>query len=279
MMARALSWIVLTAFAGAFPVLSQSEAGRCPDGGPEKGDLGIVSLVCIGEACEVNRHEGRNNYIHDFPTEPRVEGIDPNGPAAGKLRRGDVLVAINGALITTREGGLRLANLAPGSEITLTIRREGVQKDVRIVSRPVCLSYRVPMKGAFVLLAPALQRDPRRPPVPEDPRRRVKPNVDFGMELECSDCGWRPDATGWRGWYSSGPPIVRRVEPGGPASRAGVQPGDVLLGINGIRFDTDAIRSQLQSLRPGQPTTLTLGRKGAIRNITVVPRALPKDRP
>ena len=44
---------------------------------------------------------------------------------AGKLHTGDILIAIDGVLITTRDGGRRLANLRPGVPITLRIRRDG----------------------------------------------------------------------------------------------------------------------------------------------------------
>jgi S1-C subfamily serine protease len=69
---------------------------------------------------------------------------------------------------------------------------------------------------------------------------------------------------------------VRSVRPGGPASRGGVQTGDVIVGVNGRRVtgpsDVSAgIQGQapgdivtIQVLRDGQPVTVDveLGKRG-----------------
>lgn len=111
--------------------------GSCPEGHPETGDLGISHLLCVGGSCSVNLRTG-NGYAHDFSTEPRIQGLDRNGPAWGRLQDGDVLIAIDGVLITTREGGRRLANLTPGKPVELRVRREGKETDVTVIPRLGC---------------------------------------------------------------------------------------------------------------------------------------------
>src|SRR5918999_378345 len=120
--------------------------GRCPEGHPETGDIGITSLLCVSGSCAVNLRSGRG-YTHEFSTEPRIDGVDRGGPADGKLRDGDVIVAIDGVLITTREGGRRLANLKVGVPVTLRIRRAGREMDVTLVSKLGCNMPRLAVLG------------------------------------------------------------------------------------------------------------------------------------
>lgn len=110
---------------------------RCPEGHPETGDLGIEYLLCVTGSCATNMRTERG-YTHDFSTEPRIGGILDGGPADGKLQDGDILIAIDGVLITTREGGRRLANLQPGKPVTLRLRRGGREMDVTVVPKLGC---------------------------------------------------------------------------------------------------------------------------------------------
>ena len=112
-------------------------SGQCAGGTPESGDLGISHLLCVGGSCSVNLRTG-SGYAHDFSTEPRIQGLDRNGPAWGRLQDGDVLIAIDGILITTREGGRRLANLTPGKPVELRVRRGGKEMDVTVLPRLGC---------------------------------------------------------------------------------------------------------------------------------------------
>jgi S1-C subfamily serine protease len=121
----------------AFVASAAGQSGGCPEGHPETGDLGISHLLCVGGSCSVNLRTGRG-YAHDFSTEPRIQGLDRNGPAWGRLQDGDILVAIDNILITTLEGGRRLANLTPGRPVELRIRREGREMEVTVVPRLGC---------------------------------------------------------------------------------------------------------------------------------------------
>ncbi len=99
-------------------------AGRCPEGHPESGDLGIGSLLCISGSCTINLRTSRD--------------LRESSPAAGKLQGGDILLTIDGVLITSREGSRRMANLKPGRPVTLRIRRAGREIDVVLVPRLGC---------------------------------------------------------------------------------------------------------------------------------------------
>jgi regulator of sigma E protease len=77
------------------------------------------------------------------------------------------------------------------------------------------------------------------------------------------------------GWLPDIHPIVRRVVTDGPAGRAGLRPGDVLLALNGesIRISPEGhnpISERLQKLG-GQPVALTIEREGRQLDLTVTP--------
>src|SRR5687767_14845201 len=89
------------AAACAFSAAASPQALRCPEGHPETGDIGLSHLLCVAGSCSVNLRTDRG-YSHDFSTEPRIRGVEKDGPSWGRLQDGDVLVAVDGVLITTR---------------------------------------------------------------------------------------------------------------------------------------------------------------------------------
>jgi S1-C subfamily serine protease len=243
---------------------------RCPEGHPATGDLGIEYLLCVGGSCSVNLRTDRG-YTHDFSTEPRVRGIQPGGPSAGKLRNGDILISIDGALITTVEGGRRLANLTPGEPVTLRIRRGDKEMDVTVVPRLGCNMPRLAVLGGSETTAPALQRGDRLPFTSRILRTAPAP-VDFGMEIDCGSCGWRFTDDGGVIFQTVDPPVVVSVEPDGPADEAGLRPGDILLQVERQALASPTGAAWLGRLQPGESVTLGVGRGGSLRSVEIVPR-------
>jgi S1-C subfamily serine protease len=273
MIRRRIPLFFAVATACAFAAGAQTTARlRCPEGHPTTGDLGIESLICVAGSCSVNLRTGRG-YAHDFSTEPRIRGIQPGGPAAGRLRDGDILISIDGVLITTREGGRRLANLVPGKAVKLRVRRGGKEMDVIVVPGVGCNMPRLAVLGESQT-APAFQRD--RSPFPPSPiprNLRVSPApVDFGMEIDCGSCGWRFTPEGDVIFQTVEPPAVVSIERGGPAEEAGLRPGDILLKVDGQALRSPTGAEWLGHLQPGHAVTLEVGRGGSLRSLEIVPR-------
>lgn len=78
--------------------------------------------------------------------------------------------------------------------------------------------------------------------------------------------------------YGDVPVVVRVVEPGTPASEAGLQAGDVIVAIGGQPVGSGEQVTQFILDHKGQPITLSVNRKGERREITATPRKLADGR-
>jgi serine protease Do len=64
--------------------------------------------------------------------------------------------------------------------------------------------------------------------------------------------------------------VVREVETGSPAERAGLHPGDVILAFNGTPVsDGNSLRNHVASAQPGTEVTLTIFRDGREQQLQV----------
>jgi S1-C subfamily serine protease len=158
-----MSWIargsIPCALIAALARLAFGQPGsHCLEGKPLTGDIGIGGFQCVAAGCSVNGLSG-GRYRHSFSAEPYILDVDSTGPAAGLLRDDDVLIAVDGLLITTAEAGDRLANLEPGRPVTLRVRRAGNDLQVRVTPRSGC-------NMPYIMVTP----DRRRFPAPQRPR-------------------------------------------------------------------------------------------------------------
>lgn len=246
-----------------------AESAACAGVRPRSGTLGIGHYECVGSGsgCIVNeRLDG--GYAHLFTTEPAISDIDPKGPASGVLKDGDLLVAVDRLLVTTREGGRRLANLEAGRPVDLRIRRGTSQVDLTLT--PV-LGCEIPSLSVY---GPGTSSSRGQRAIGSASHLATTP-IDLGMRLECGSCGWRVGREGTRRWYASESPIVVGVDEGGPAQVAGVRRGDVLEALDGASFVAPDGSSQLGTLRTGRPLVLVVRREGASLRLQITPRAAP----
>ncbi len=173
------------------------------DGKVIRGWLGVVIQPVtppIAKAMKLEKNEGA-----------LIGDVTPGSPAAkAGIKRGDVVVAINGERISeARDLSLKVSMLPPGTTVHLKVMRDG-----RAVEVPVVLGEQPSERTALALGSEA------------------KPGASNAMEgVEVEDItppirrqlGLPARMTGV---------IVTGVEPGSRAGEAGLRPGDIIQEVN-----------------------------------------------
>lgn len=264
----------------------------CAEGQVAVGDLGISGLAC---RCThyLDSEDPRRNRS-EFRSEPTVLAVDPNGPAAGRLRKGDVIVAIDGRLITTREAGRRFARVEPGRPVRLTVRRDGREVDLTVIPEARCKALDPAPPGARetppfpesvepsewavpeteVAPFPAPEAEVAFPPeaaeLPAPPL--PAPSGWMGISVSCSACGVRRVERDGRSvalWDFASPPTVESVEGESPAYEAGVRGGDRITHIDGAEITSDEGGAKFGAIEPGQRVRLRIRRGGRTRVVVL----------
>ena len=150
-----------------------------------------------------------------------LAGVQPDSPAAeAGLQPGDVIQAVNGTRIANpKELALNVANIQPGNEAHLRVLHDGQTKDVNVKvgtlpSDQTASNDNQPSEEHHAQIGLAL--------APLSPDLRNQLDV--------------PDGTKGA--------VVQRVQPGSPAEAAGLQPGDLIVGVG-----TKAVTSPAEAAR------------------------------
>lgn len=289
--ARRAPWRSILALAVAFPAIASpaiaQEEAACR--GRVEADFGLASLGCAGDACGLTRvrdgerEDGSERYTWLFSIEPDVEEIRPGSPLDGVLRPGDRIVSVDGMPITTRDGSRRLEHAEPGDVIVLAYRRDGRVRETEVRARLRCADEEEERTSRLGLppgrrIERPMDQDPSgRPGTPTDlpavgrPTTTARPGVNLGMTFSCDDCVIHTTGTRVR-WSFSQPPRVLRVEPDGPADRAGLRAGDLIRHVDGFAIESREGGEAFGALTPGTPVRLVVSRPdGSFANVQLVP--------
>lgn len=187
--------------------------------------------------------------------------IVPDSPAAkAGLKENDVVTELNGQRVESAAQFRRMIREIPaGRTVQLTVWRDGRSQNISATlgkseeNRHV-MTRVGPMPGTFAF---------RMPEIPEIPSMEWNGNMLIG--------GGQPrlgidaeDINGQLGAFFGAPDgegiLVRDVNPGSPAEKAGVKAGDVITSLNGERIRTvGELREKLSAKRDEKDRTVKLG--------------------
>jgi serine protease Do len=174
-----------------------------------KDDLvktGHVNRGRLGVAVQGLNQTLADSFGMSKPNGALVSSVDPGGPAAkAGLQPGDVITAVNGSPVSdSTDLPAQVASLAPGSTATVTVWRDKTNKDIKV-------------KIGSMSDAKVASNDNSNTPAqmqgrlgvavrPLTPQEKDSASVSHGLLVQQS---------------------------GGAAENAGIQPGDVILAVNG----------------------------------------------
>ena len=261
---------------------------QCGPGAVVIGSLGYRGIEC--SSCSFTLREDGTGRQWKFRAEPVIAGVTPGGPADGKLREGDVVVAIGGHLITTQEGGRLFGSATPGEPVVVRVRREGREAEVAITPAAECARIQEPAAPApaaqpamplpAAAPAPVMVAEPLVAAVPAPPAPPMPLGGRLGMSIECSDCSIKVPEDAKRGeggavWTFRTAPRIERVEVDGPAAKAGLRGGDELTHIDGVDLTSEDGGRRFGAVQPGDTVVLRYRRNAADTDAVLV--AAPQE--
>lgn len=244
---------------GVVDKLAQPPADQAGQPTPAPGYLGLTA----------DETDGQQGVV--------VLSVKPGSPAeAAKLQKNDVVMAINGQAVKNLDDFQAvLDQVAAGQTARFTVLRgqDAVTLSATLVARQTPPVVReVPQQ-----VRPGAE-DPGPPP-PSDPfappRETVAPNTTTELASGRASLGvsvvqltdQTRQAYGLTGTRGA---LVAAVKPGGPAERAGVPVGALIVAMDGKRIETpDEVVALVAVSRPGQEVELSYYNRGTLTRKTV----------
>lgn len=93
---------------------------------------------------------------------------------------------------------------------------------------------------------------------------------DFGLRLVPESVSDRPPSLGMTVKTEHGRDMVKFVEHGAPAQIAGIDAGDELLALNGLRVTADQLGDRLRDFAPGDTVEVTLFHQDELKTVSLV---------
>jgi serine protease Do len=187
--------------------------------------------------------------------------IVPDSPAAkAGLKENDVIMELNGQRVEGASQFRRMIHEIPaGRTVQLSVWRDGRSQMISATlgkAEERRSAWKVATPGAFAFHMPDM------PVFPEIPSMEWNGGVVLGGQPRLGIDA--EDLSGQLGAFFGAPDgegiLVREVNPGSPAEKAGVKAGDVITSFNGERIHSlGNLREKLSAKRDEKDTTVKLG--------------------
>ena len=169
-----------------------------------------------------------------------VANVEPDSPASrAGIQPGDVIQSVDGKKVTNpRDLALDMANVTPGSTAALDIVRNGDGQHVSVTAGRMPGDRQEAQAGG------------------DNERSR---GIGLGLAALSSDAREQLNLPA-----SAKGALVERVQPGSPAEQAGLQPGDVVVGVGNTAVSSpeDAVRAIRSATAGGKTAALRIMRDG-----------------
>ncbi|MHB8095655.1 MAG: PDZ domain-containing protein [Candidatus Aminicenantales bacterium] len=265
--------------AGSGFVLSRGEA-------PSSGMAMAIPIEVVKRVAGEIREKGRveRGWIgltiaQNDEGSIEVIGIEPESPAEqAKIEEGDVILAFGGKELTNSQAlAAEIRGRKPGEDVALKIERAGKPMDIKVKLGVYPEEQaRRDLELRFPRLFPQPVPGAPKGAVPNAPRFRTRPGrpglawesrTYIGVYLEelnrdLSQYFGVPEGTGL---------LVNKLTEGGPADKAGVKVGDVIVKASGKRVETvNELSGVVQDGKKGDKIKLEVLRDKKSRVIEVV---------
>lgn len=91
----------------------------------------------------------------------------------------------------------------------------------------------------------------------------------FGLCLQPDDVSNAPPSLGITARAENGKTLIQFIEMGAPAQQAGLDIGDELLALDGLRVSAEQLGDRLQNYRPGDTVQVTVFHQDELRTVPV----------
>ena len=217
-------------------------------------------------------------------TDGAITAIDPQSPAAAAgFKVGDSVTAVNGKQVEPTPGMIATRGVfgQRGGTLHLTLKRAGSQVDVSLVraaqnapAGPTTSGFMISVKDMINWqnqFAPCIGAGPAAPAALEFCYGHFKP-FGFIKATELGTTGFQIDLA------NESKALVTKVDPGSPASKAGVEPGDEIVAIEGQPLTASKGEAANEMLfgKIGDQLKITVHRGQSVSTIDLTLAAKPK---
>jgi predicted metalloprotease with PDZ domain len=200
-----------------------------------------------------------------------IGAVDPESPAElAKLRVGDIALKIGDKDVTSPDVlAAEIRKRKPGQDVTLKVERDGKPVDVKVklgemAEADALKEMEVRFPGLFTAPAPlAAPKSAAPEKAPAAPRSLMPGGPEWSFEtrkyIGIYSGEVTPELAAYFGVKEGTGLLVSRLTPDGPAEKAKVRVGDVILGVDGKRVESqDQLIDYIQSKAKGAKIKLEI---------------------